>query len=345
MTIEDVTLPLFRKRIVLFPVVIGGVLVVAFALFFHLHSRKTFVGKPVPLTIGMPALETNTLIYIAGDMGYFERNGLKVTIKKYDAGGAAVPALIRKEVDLALASEFVAVYHLLQQQGIRVLGSIDRFEDMVVIARKGQGIAKITDLNNRTIGVPLGTIAEFYLSRYLILHGSNLADAIIYDVRPDHSADALAAGKIDAVVTWHPYLDRIMDRYGEDVTVWPIQGNQLTYWNIIGRADWTGASRQTIERFLRAIWQAEEYAFRHPEETKAVVKKRLGYSDAYLAKVWGDNQFSLSLDESLISAMEDEARWVISKDPAGEKAIPDFVNYVYTDGLSALRPESVNIIR
>jgi NitT/TauT family transport system substrate-binding protein len=344
MTIEDVT-PLFRKRRVLFLIVIGGVLVVVFALFFHLHPRETFVGKPISLTIGMPTLETNTLIYIAEDMDYFERNGLKVTRKKYDSGGAAVPGLIRKEVDLALASEFVAVYHLLQQQEIRVLGSIDRFEDMFLIARKSQGIAKITDLKKRMIGVPLGTIAEFYLSRYFTLHGVNLGGATIRDVRPDDAAEALAAGEMDAVVTWHPYLDRIMDRYGGDVILWPIQGSQLTYWNIIGRTVWTEANGQTIDRFLRAILQAEEYAFHHPEETKAIVKKRLGYSDAYLAKVWRDNQFCLSLDESLISAMEDEARWVISRDPTGEKTIPDFVNDAYLKGLSALQPEAVNIIR
>jgi len=297
------------------------------------------------VTIGAPALEANALIYIAGNLGYFDRNGLHVTIKEYDSGGAAVPGLMRNEIDLAIASEFVMVNHILQQRDIRAFGSIDRFENMFVIARKDRKIGKVTDLKNRTIGVPLGTIAAFYLSRYLTLHDLRPADITILNVRPDYSADAPAAENIDAVVTWHPYLDRIKDRYGGDVIVWPIQSSQLTYWNIIGRADWTGAHRETINQFLRSISKAEEYASLHPEETKAVVKKRLGYNDAYIAEVWGDNLFSLSLDRGLIAAMEDEARWVIKSNLTSERKVPDFLGYIYLDALKAIKPEVVSIIR
>ncbi len=333
------------KRFVLLPIVIVGVLAIVLVSQFYLNSRKTYRGKPASLTIGTPAIETNALIYIAGDMGYFERNGLKVTLKEYDSGGAAVPGLMGNEIDLAIASEFVLVNNLLQQREIRVLGSIDRFEDMFVIARKDRGIGKVTDLKNRKIGVPLGTIAAFYLSRYLTLQGLGLADVKILDVRPDHSADALGAGDADAVVTWHPHLDRIMDRYGGGVIVWPIQSSQLTYWTLIARADWMGSHRETIDRLLRSIAQAEKHASLHPEEAKAVVKKRLGYDDAYIAKAWRENLFSLSLDQALVAAMEDEARWMINNGLTSEKRVPDFMNYIYLDGLKAIKPEAVNIIR
>jgi ABC-type nitrate/sulfonate/bicarbonate transport system substrate-binding protein len=333
------------KRFVLLAIVIFGVLAIVLGSLFYLSSRKTYEGKTASLAIGTPALETNALIYIAKDMGYFEKNGLNLTIKQYDSGGAAVPALIRNEIDLAVASEFVMVAHLLQQREIRTFGSIDRFENMFVIARKDRKIRKVTDLKNRTIGLPRGTIAEFYLSRFVTLHGFGPSDLTILNVRPDHSAAALAAEDVYAVVTWHPYLDRIMDRYGSGVTVWPIQSSQLTYWNIIGRDDWIGTHRETIVRLLRSISQAENYASLHPEETKTVIKKRLGYNDAYVAKVWGDNQFSLSLDHSLIAAMEDEARWMMKNNVTREKQIPDFLNYIYVDGLKAVKPEAVNIIR
>ena len=333
------------KRYVLLPVAIVGIMAIVLGLLFSMDSWKTYQGKPASLTIGTPALETNALIYIAGDTGYFERSGLKVTIKEYDSGGAAVSGLIGDENDLAVASEFVLVNNLLQQHEIRTLGSIDRFENMFVIARKDREIGKVTDLKNRKFGVPLGTIAAFYLGRYLTLHGLDPADVKILDVRPDRSAEALAAGDADAVVTWHPHLDRITSRYGEGVVVWPIQSNQLTYWNIIGRADWMGAHREIIDRFLRSISQAEEYASLHPEEAKALVKRRLGYDDAYIAKVWRDNLFSLSLDQALVAAMEDEARWMIHNGLTSKKRVPDFMNYIYLDGLKAIKPEVVNIIR
>ena len=75
------------------------------------------------------------------------------------------------------------------------------------------------------------------------------------------------------------------------------------------------------------------------------MQKRLGYDDAYIAKVWKDNLFSLSLDHSLVAAMEDEARWMITNKLTAEKKVPDFLDYIDLDGLKAIKPEAVNIIR
>ena len=56
------------------------------------------------------------------------------------------------------------------------------------------------------------------------------------------------------------------------------------------------------------------------------------------------NQFALSLDQSLVAAMEDEARWMITKNLTSEKSVPDFLKYIYMDGLKAVEPEAVRIM-
>jgi NitT/TauT family transport system substrate-binding protein len=296
------------------------------------------------ITLGAPALETNALVYVAEDKGYFKKNGLNVTIKKYDSDGAAVPGMLKNETDLALASEFVVVNAIFEKGRVRTLGSIDKFENMYIIARTDKGIKKITDLRNRTIGVPQGTIADFYLGRYLNLHNMKLSDVTFINVRPDHSAEALAAGDIDAAVTWHPYLDRMSEQYGDRLVVWPIQSSQLTYWNVVSRTDWADSHQDTIERFLLSIAQASEFTTNHPQETKKIVQNELNYTDQYMKAVWPDHQFALSLDQSLVLAMEDEGRWMIDNNLTSEKTIPDFRGYIYTKGLEEVKPESVNII-
>jgi NitT/TauT family transport system substrate-binding protein len=57
-----------------------------------------------------------------------------------------------------------------------------------------------------------------------------------------------------------------------------------------------------------------------------------------------EHQFSLSLDQSLITAMEDEGRWMIANNMTNASNVPDLRNYIYEDGLEAVRPGSVNII-
>jgi NitT/TauT family transport system substrate-binding protein len=64
-----------------------------------------------------------------------------------------------------------------------------------------------------------------------------------------------------------------------------------------------------------------------------------------VAGIWPQHHFSLALDQTTIVAMKDEAQWMISSNLTSEKTIPDFTNYIYIDGLKAIKPEAVNIIR
>ena len=52
-----------------------------------------------------------------------------------------------------------------------------------------------------------------------------------------------------------------------------------------------------------------------------------------------------SLDQTLIGAMKDEAQGVVNNNLTPEKTVPDFLQYIYIDGLKAVKPEAVNIIR
>ncbi|MBI2869538.1 MAG: hypothetical protein HYX96_06925 [Chloroflexi bacterium] len=61
--------------------------------------------------------------------------------------------------------------------------------------------------------------------------------------------------------------------------------------------------------------------------------------------VWRQNQFTLTLYQSLIFAMEDEARWMIENNLTTEKDVPYFEDYIYENSLKAIKPEAVTIIR
>ena len=99
----------------------------------------------------------------------------------------------------------------------------------------------------------------------------------------------------------------------------------------------------TINRLLKSLDQAEEYSINHPDEAKAIVQKRLNFTDEYMATVWPKHRFSLSLDQSLLMAMNDEGRWMIKNNLTTEKTIPYFRDYIYTEGLEEVKPEAVNI--
>jgi len=179
----------------------------------------------------------------------------------------------------------------------------------------------------------------------LELNGMRIQQVTMVDTKASDPAGTIAGGNVDAVVTWEPHVTQIRQQMGNGVITWPIQSGQVSFWSVASTPGWIKQHPDLLRRFLKSLAQAEEYIIQHPVEAKKILQKRLKLDDTYIATVWSQNQFSLSLDQSLILAMEDEARWMIKNSLTKEKQVPDFLNYIYTDGLKAIKPEAVNIIR
>lgn len=74
-----------------------------------------------------------------------------------------------------------------------------------------------------------------------------------------------------------------------------------------------------------------------------MVQKRVNLGDAAMKTFWSPTRFNLSLDQCLVSALEDEARWLVKNNLTTEKVTPDFLNNIYVDGIKAVKPNAVNI--
>jgi NitT/TauT family transport system substrate-binding protein len=334
------------KRIVIAAImVIVAIVLVGSGVWYLQGSHKSYAGEPEPISIGVPKMiDSSALIFIADDQHFFADNGLNVTIKEYDAGLYAVDDMLNGSNDIAVATEFVLVGKVFKGEKVSSIGSIAKYQSHYLIGRKDRGIEKVTDLKGKKVGLAKGTSGEFYLSRYLELHGISLADVTLIDIKPSQYTDAILNGTVDAALVWEPSAGAINDRSGNSVVSWPAQSGQLGYWNAICRDDWAAQHPELVNRFLRAIDQAEDYTIYHPAEAKAIVKKRMHVDDAYIAAMWPNTYFTLSLDQSLITAMEDEGRWMINNNLTGEKTLPDLQDCLYPYSLNEVKPESVNII-
>ena len=59
-----------------------------------------------------------------------------------------------------------------------------------------------------------------------------------------------------------------------------------------------------------------------------------------MRRQWGDHEFTLSLDQTLILTLQDVASWMQD----GEGDVPDFLPYVDSAPLKSVRPEGVTIV-
>ena len=332
-----------RRAITLIVTAIAVSLILS--LFFYLNSPSNYTGKVESITFGDLSVGSSELVYIAQDQHFFANNGISLTFKNFDTAGPAITALMKNEVDITTSGEYPFVANVLSNQNLSLIGTMDKFQAFYLIGNQDHGIKNIADLKGKNVGVVRQSLMEFYLGRLLDLHEMNIHDVSLVDVRPSQWVSALANGTVDAVAINQAYLGQMQAQLGNKIVIWQLQNDQLGYGILFGSTNWVTQHPELVSRFLKSLAQAENYLVNQPTNAKAILKNHLNYSDTYLAEVWTNQHFSLSLEQSLVVAMENEARWLINNNLTNQTAIPDFLNYVYLEGLTSVKPESVNIIR
>ncbi len=306
-----------------------------------------YSGPVDSVTVAWSPFEPGTLLWVAEDQDLFSRNGLDVTLRKYDTGAGSLEGVLKGEADIAAGvTEFPVIKSTFEKSEVRIIGAAAKIENQYLVGRKDRGIQQVSDLKGKRIGTTFGTIAQFYLGRFLELNGIDVQDVTVVDLKtPLEWENAVADGVVDAIVTAQPYADLAMKRLGSNSIVWPAQSGQYVYGLVITSEELITKRPGVAVKLLKAFAQAEEYAIQNPAKAKATVQKWLNVDAAFVEAAWARDQFSISLDLSLVAAMEDEARWLIKNNLTGEKQVPDFLDYIYEDSLKAVKPEAVNVIR
>ena len=304
---------------------------------------STDSGTSESITIGITPSEPYELIFIAEDQGYFAENGLNVTMRNYETTPKAFDGMLNGDVDIAFTGEYTAVTKAFENKGFVVIGCIDKYQTVYLYGRKDRGIENASDLNGKKIGLTRRALVEFFLGRFLDLHGMSIKDITVVDLQPSQYVDALANGSVDSIVATDFFIDQCKERLGSNLILLPIQCSQNGYFVTACRSDWAASHPEQINRFLKSLAQAEEFTIDHPTEAKAILQKRLNFTEEHIATIWPEHQFALTLDQSLLIAMNDEGLWMIRNNLTKEKTLPDFSKYIYTQGLREVKPDAVNI--
>ena len=102
---------------------------------------------------------------------------------------------------------------------------------------------------------------------------------------------------------------------------------------------------EVLKRFLKAMKKAETFIGSNREVTTAIVSERLTIDRELVVSMWPDYSYQLLLDQSILVALENEARWAIKNKLTDKTQIPNYLNFIYPAALEAIKPEAVTIIR
>jgi NitT/TauT family transport system substrate-binding protein len=306
---------------------------------------STYKGPLEELSFGTSPAFYSLLFVVAEERGLFAQNGLQLQMKEYEYGALALEHLMKGDVEMAVAADFAFVNKSFENDYLRIVASIGTSGSEEIVARKDSKIEQIYDLKGKRIGVSLNTSSEFTLMRFLLFNGIMLEEVTLVDLGPALLVDAVANGDVDAIILWDKWVHEAQKRLGAGGVSWPARIGQDFYWLVITTRELIEKKPAAVERFLRAIMQAEEFVKVNRAEAKAIFTRRCSREPAYVDYAWERSKFNVSLDQGLLTAMAIEADWRLqSRHGKGESA-PNYFGFIYMDALDRVKPGANTILR
>ena len=305
-------------------------------------------GSVEEVTLGVESSLLPAAVWVSENKGYFREQGLNLTIKEFDSGRLSLLAMLRGDegVDVCTVAPTPIMFNSFDRQDFSIFATfVHSYDDVKVIARKDVGITTAADLMGKRIGTPSGTTGQFFTEAFLIYNSVSSSDVELVNIAPSDLPSALNDGEVDAIVIWEPHGSNAMRLLGDKGIRLPSSDVYLETFNFVVMNDFASENPEVLERFLRAVVEATEFIDDHMEESQDIVAERLGLDKDVIVALWDEFVFEISLTQSLILTLEDEARWAIKYDLTDKTEVPNYLDYVYLDALDEVKPEAITIIR
>lgn len=307
----------------------------------HLGCERKRIGNEEQITIAVSSQPISAPVYIAYAKGYFNREGLNVSLKPFWTGKEALDSVLKGTAHFGTVAETPLMFAGLKGEKFLIIATVaDSNKYAKIVARKDRSIEVPEDLKGRKIGVSNGTNAEYFLDTFLTFYRIPIEQVHIVPMQPVDMTEALVRGDIDAAVTWNPHAAKQQKLLGANAITIENESIYKVYWNIVGAQDFVKAHPETVKKFLRGLIKAQHYIEHNPEDTRKIMAEYVGEGTAAL----DDFNFDVRLSQSLILSLEAQARWAVRKRLTDSRDIPNFLHLVYTGGMEAVAPDSVFIV-
>jgi NitT/TauT family transport system substrate-binding protein len=323
---------------------------IIFAVAGHLGMGCKETQKPAvtpeKITFALTSQPNGSLAHIAYKKGYFAEEGVEITPQMYSFGKVALNAVIEGKADMAIVAETPIMFSVMKGDEIYIIATIETSNrNEAIIGRKDKGILKPKDLKGKRVGVTFGTTGDFFMHSFFVANGIERKEVQIVNLKPDEMLDAVISGKIDAASTWHPPLIMIHKKLGDKGITFYDKHLYTETFNVVAKQDYVKKHPDTIKKVIRALIKAEGFIKQNPNESMNIVADSTGIEKALLSEVLGEFEFKVTLTRLLLVALEDQTRWAIKIKLVEASKMPNYLYFIYAEGLQAVKPEAVRIIR
>ena len=331
----------------------AGLISVAIALliggyfWIQYRSSETPAGQ---LTSYVLAAETSllpTTVWVAENQRFFREEGLDLEIRDFDSGRNALEAMLTDEsINMATVAQTPVVFNSFNGPIFVIVATMAySIDDVKILARTDQGIQRASDLQGKRVGATLRSTGHYFLDSFLAHYGLSLEDVDLRDIDAAQLSIDLQAGRLDAITTWEPHIYNAQKVFAEEdivLLVSPTPFRKDFFFTV--RTENAARDAENIRKFLRAVVRAEEYIRTRPTaDIQKIVQQRISADQEVIEAIWDEFTFRITLEQSILVNIENEANWAIRNDYFDGPA-PNYLKFIYFDALESVKPDAVTVI-
>lgn len=214
-------------------------------------------------------------LYIARTKGIFKKNGVDVELIVMEDPKERFPTLIADRIQMIASTVDTALLYLKKPTDFQYVVAIDDSDggDGVVAVKD---IKTVADLKGRRVGVNEGSVSEFYLNVLLAKAGLKESDLQTINMTAADAGGAFVAKRVDAAVTWEPWLSRGKATDFGHLLVDSSTTPGLITDVIIVKTSWAAAHKAEVAAVVKSWNEAVAFYEEHPDEAIEIMAKGVG---------------------------------------------------------------------
>jgi len=237
----------------------------------------------IPVVSWLPA-------WVAKEKGFFEQNGLDVTLS-VTQNLSVLPGTLGRQFDFAPSTPPDLIKAVLAGiDVVAVAGQGIETKDNPsthLIVRKDSAITSMQDLKGKVIATPtLGAIIHVSVLYGLKKNGIDPNSIRAVEVPFPNMPDQLKAGNVDAVEALEPFAGQLLaagNRSLGDPLLSVSDEVLYTFW--ISERKWAADNHAVIDAWVVSLNQAKEFMDANPQEARAILAKYTKLPEAVVQKI------------------------------------------------------------
>lgn len=309
-------------------------------------NKGDSTSAPEKATIAVTTTTDSVLAQVAQVKGYYREQGLEATPQLHPYGKVALQAVLDGKADFATVAETPVMLAIMNGAKVSIIATIETSRrGNAIVARKDKDILSLKDLKGKKLAVTRGTTSDYFLDAVLGINGIDRNEITTVDIKAEEMLTPLEKGDIDAISTFNTYAIPAGKVLGEHGTTFYNEDVYTFTFNIVASQDFIRRNPEKVKKLLRALVRAEEFVRDNPAETQRLVADYSRIDIGVIRDIWNVTKFGVSLDQALLLALEDESRWAVRKGLTQTVNVPNYLDYIYFDGLQKIAPQTVRILK